>query len=252
MKFLVLAAACAALAFGQTANPKQPKPKSQKEVDALNAVLTAQDPDSRIAAADALIAKFADTEFKGLALFYATASAQQKNDAEKIIIYGERTLEADPQNYGAMLIMAQTLAARTREFDFDKEEKLTKAEKYANDALKMVPNAPKLNPQIPDEQWNAIKKDFEAQGHEALGLAAMVRKKTDVAIAELKLAIEAQPQKDPATMVRLASALNDAGKHDEAIAVCDQISAMADAQPAIKQAAGQQKVRAVTAKAQKK
>ena len=107
----------------------QPKPKSQKEIDAIMAIQNALDPDSRIKAADELISKFADTEFKAFALYIATASAQQKNDFERTLLYGERTLEADPKNYGAMTIMAAALAQKTREFDLDKEEKLARAEK---------------------------------------------------------------------------------------------------------------------------
>lgn len=249
---LAAAAMLASMAWAQSASTKQPKPKSQKEVEAIQAVFGAQDPDARIAAAESLIVKFADTEFKSLAMYIATVSAEQKNDTEKIMIYGERTLEADPKNYGAMLVMARALASRTREFDLDKEDKLSKATKLANDALGMVTTAPKPRPDIPDEQWEAAKKDFAAQGHEAKGLAAMVRKKYDEAITELKMASDLQQQKDPATMVRLASVYTDAGKYDEAIALCDQISAMADAPAQIKQVASQTKMKAAMAKAQKK
>ena len=110
----------AGLALGQA----QPKPKSQKEVEAIQAIFNAQDPDGRIAAAENLLTNFADTEFKAIALQVAAASAQQKNDFEKMVVYAERTLEADPKNYAAMLMLANGIAQRTREFDLDKEEKL--------------------------------------------------------------------------------------------------------------------------------
>src|SRR5437763_6364063 len=83
---------------------KQPKPKSQKEVDALMAIQNAQTPDARIAAVDNLLTNFADTEFKPMALQMAAQAAQQKNDFDKMVIYCERTLEADPNNYMAMLM----------------------------------------------------------------------------------------------------------------------------------------------------
>jgi hypothetical protein len=250
--FLALTVTAMTAAFAQSADTRQPKPKSQKEAEAINAVFSAQDPDARIAAVEALLTKYADTQFKGIALYVATVSAQQKNDSEKIVLYGERTLEADPKGYGAMLIMGQALAARTREFDFDKEEKLGKAEKLAKEALALVATAPKPNPAMTDEQWAMAKKDFESQGHEVLGLSAMVRKKYDVAIPELKAAIEAQPQKDPSTMVRLAVTYNDAGQPDNAIAMVDQLNAMPDLPPSIKQVAAQQKLKAVQLKSQKK
>jgi tetratricopeptide (TPR) repeat protein len=229
---------------------KQPQPKSQKEVEAIMAIQNAQDPDGRIAAVENLINKFADTEFKGFALYIATVSAQQKNDFEKMMLYGERTLEADPKNYATMLLMANAVAQRTREHDLDKEEKLGRAEKLANQGAELVKTATKPNPQLTDEQWAGAKKDFEAQAHEALGIVAMVRKKYDVAITELKTAVETS--QDLSTSVRLGQVYNMAGKHDEAIAVLDKVMATADAPAQIKQIAQAEKARAVQAKGAKK
>ncbi len=250
-KFLSLTfGVIAAVSPSLWAQQKQPQPKSQKEVDAIMAIQNAPDPASRIAAAENLITKFADTEFKAFALYLATVSAQQMNDFEKMMLYGERTLEADPKNYATMLIMANALAVRTREHDLDKEEKLGRAEKLANQAAEILKTAEKPNPQLTDEQWAGAKKDFEAQQHEALGLVAMVRKKYDVAINELKMAAESSA--DLATSVRLGQAYNLAGKHDEAIAVLDTVMANAEASPQIKQVAQAEKARAVQAKGAKK
>src|SRR5690348_11033297 len=100
----ILRAAAALVLAGGTmlAAVKQPQPKSPKEQEALMAVFNTQDPDARIAAVENLLTKFADTEFKAVALQIAAASAQQKNDFEKMVLYSERTLEADPANYAAM------------------------------------------------------------------------------------------------------------------------------------------------------
>jgi tetratricopeptide (TPR) repeat protein len=235
----------AMLAFGQA---KPPQPKSQKEQEAVMAVFNAQDPDARIAAAEALLTKFADTEFKAIALQVAAMSAQQKNDFEKMVIYAERTLEADPKNYSAMLMLASGLAQRTREFDLDKEEKLTRAEKYANSAMELVKTATKPRPDLTDEQWESAKKDFTAQAYEALGLAALVRKKYDVAATNFKAAVDTGAQADPATMVRLASAYNFLGKADEAIAVLDKVNALPDVNPQIKQVAQAERNKALKVK----
>lgn len=236
---LVLAGSLA-LAQQQAAN--QPKPKSQKEAEAVMAIFNAKDPDARIAAAENLLTKYADTEFKAVALQVAAASAQQKNDFEKMVIYAERTLEADPKNYPAMLMLANGIAQKTREFDLDKEEKLSKSEKYARSAIDLIKTAPKPRPDITDEQWEGAKKDYLAQAHEALGLAAMVRKKYDAAASEFKASTEVSPTPDPATMVRLASAYNQSGKPDEAIAVIDKLMAMPDLNPQIKQVAQNEKI----------
>jgi tetratricopeptide (TPR) repeat protein len=241
------ALAVAGALFGQSASTKQPKPKSQKEVDAFNAILTAADDDARIAAADALLTKFADTDFKPLALYIATAAAQSKNDFEKVVIYGERTLEADPKMYGAMLIMASGYASKTKEFDFDKEEKLGKAEKLATEGIALAKTAGKPNPGMSDEQWEAARKDFIAQGHEAVGMAATMRKKYDVAVSAYKEALAAQSRPDPTTQLRLATSLNQLGKWDEALPLLDKVKDSPDAVPVVKQAAAQERVKALMA-----
>ena len=236
----------ATLAYGQA---KQPQPKSKAEQEAVMAIFNAQEPDARIAAAEALLQKFADTEFKSIALQVAAMSAQQKNDFEKMVIYAERTLEADPKNYSAMLMLASGLGQRTREFDLDKEEKLTRAEKYATSAMELIKTAPKPRPDLTDEQWEAAKKDFAAQAYESLGLTALVRKKYDVAATNFKAAVDIGVQADAATMVRLASAYNHLGKSDEAVAVLDKINTLPDLNPQIKAAAQAERNIAVKAKA---
>ncbi len=248
-KAAIAVAFLAGFLLGQEAAvQKQPRPKSQKEAEAVMAIFNATDPDARIKAAEELITKYADTEFKALALQLAAVSCQQKNDFEKMAIYAERTLEADPKNYMAMLMLASGIAQRTREFDLDREEKLTRSEKYARDAQALIKTSPKPRPDITDEQWESAKKDFYAQAHESLALGAMVRKKYDVAIEEFKTAISISSTPDPATMVRLGAAYNLAGKHDDAIAVLDKVMTMADVHPQIKQFAQAEKVRAVQAK----
>ena len=88
-----------------------------------------------------------------------------------------------------MLLISTALAQKTREFDLDKEEKLTRAEKLAKQAMDVIPTAPKPRPDIPDAQWDGAKKDAMSEAHQALAMSAVARKKYDVAIAEYKLSI---------------------------------------------------------------
>ena len=241
---------CGALAFAQQIPvAKQPQPKSKKEVEALQAMFNATDPDGRIKAAQNLITQFADTEFKAVALYFAAESYRQKNDAENAIVYAEKTLEADPKNYGAMLLIATTTAQRTRENDLDKEEKLNLSEKYAKQVMDIVKDAPRPNPQITDDQWNNARKDVTAQAHEALGMVAMVRKKNDVAIQEFKTAVDGASQPEPRTMLFLGQLYNQSGKYDDAVAVLDKCLAQPDLHPQIKQLAESQKNYATRMKA---
>ncbi len=258
-KLMLLACASVGLMFGQqpAAPPpaggspvaKQPRPKSQKEVDALQAMFAAKDPDGRIAAAKNLLTQFADTEFKTLAYTMIAMGYQQKNDQENMMAAYEEVLKVDPKNFGAMIEIANVLAARTREFDLDKEEKLGRAEKLAIQAQQEIKTAPRPQPQVTDEQWNGAKKEFNGRALEALGMIALARKKYDVAITNMKAALETSSQPDPATMVRLANVYNLSNKPDDAIALLDKVLAMPELHPAIKQFAQAEKVKSGQLKA---
>jgi tetratricopeptide (TPR) repeat protein len=146
-----------------------------------------------------------------------------------------------------MLMEAAELARSTRENDLDKEEKLTKADKLAHQAMELAPAASKPNPQIPDAQWEEIKKEFVGDAHRDLGMIASVRKKYDVAVAEFKQAVTIPAEPDPATSIRLAAAYNDNKQPDEALAVLAKVT-----NPALKPFADKEKSRAEALKTAKK
>jgi tetratricopeptide (TPR) repeat protein len=227
---------------------KQPKPKSNKEIEALNAMFKATPGPDQIAAAEQLIATFADTEFKPMAFYLEADDYMRMGQFEKSIVFAEQCLAADPQYYQAMLLLARQYAGHTTEFDLDKDEKLAKATKYANDALAAIPNAVKPNPGMPDAQWEGFKKDYMGQAHEALGMVADVRKKYDVAVTEYKTSIDGASTPDPATEVRCAADLDRLGKYDDAIAMLDKVLADPNSQPVVKQVATTEKNKATAAK----
>lgn len=232
----------------QGAAPNQPKPKSQGEVEALQKVQSATDPDARMQAIENVLTKYADTEYKPVLLQMAMQTAQQKGDPAQTAVYAERVLQADPKNFFAQLTIASETARSTREFDLDKEQKLQKVDQYAKGALESVKTAEKPNPQIPDAEWEAAKKDYEAQAHDAMGLAAFLRKKNDVAITEFKTATEVASKPSPATMLHLANAYVADKKYDDAIALCDKAAALPESTPQAKQVAEQIKQQATKMK----
>jgi tetratricopeptide (TPR) repeat protein len=224
------------------------QPKLQKkEYDAFMAIQTAATPDAQMEASDKFITSFPDSQMKSVVFFLAANAARAKGDSTKTIVYAQNSLDADPKNYQAMIMIAGELARGTRENDLDKEEKLARAEKLANSALPLIKEAPKPNAQITDDQWAAAKKDFEAQAHEDLGMSATVRKKYDAAIAEYKTAIDTSP--NTTTSLRLAGTYDDAGKPDDALALLNKVLATPNLEPSLKPFAEREKARAEKLKA---
>lgn len=211
----------AALAVGFSPLRAQ-KPKSQKETQAIMAVQVAKTPDERIAAIENVLTNFADTEFKVALLQMAVQSEQQKGDYAQTVFYAERLLKADPKNAFALVTLASETARHTRENDLDKDEQLSKVDKWAKDAVEAAKVMPKLRADLPDADWDAFKKDMEAQAYEALGMADAVRKNYDGAAEQYKQALAVGSSPNPATMVRLAQVYMSSGKLDNAVFTLDK------------------------------
>jgi tetratricopeptide (TPR) repeat protein len=226
------------------------KVKSAKEGEAVQAVLSATNPDQKIAAVDSLLSKYKDTEFKAIVLEMAGEAYQQKGDSANAIVYGNRALDADPKNFQAMLLVAGQLAQITKKFDLDKDEKVKRAKKLADDAITTVNATAKPNPKLTDEQWAGIQTDLVAQAHETLGVLAGVDENWPLSITEFKTAIDNAANPEVTTMVRLAATYNYAKKYDDAIATADRVLATPGVPDNLKKIATDEKARAAKAKAQ--
>jgi len=244
-------AAMALLGMGIISLNAQPKPPSPEELKALQEIANSKTVDARVAAVDSFVKSFPKSEYRNFALTMAAEAYEAGGNSTKAIIYYQQALEANPKDYNSMLMLAAETARTTREFDLDKEEKLGKAEKYAKDGLALIPTAAKPNPQLTDQQWDAMKKDDTARGHEALGLIAGARKKYDDAAKEYQLAIDTAAEPQPATYIRMAGAYTDAGKPDLAIPALDKVLAMQNLPDQFKKVAQAEKDRAQKAKTAK-
>jgi tetratricopeptide (TPR) repeat protein len=251
---MIMGALALVLAGGAIAAPQAPKaraPKTQAEAQALNAMIQSASPDAQIAAAEDFVVKYPQSDFKALAYLGEAQSYQQKGDYDHLVVAGEQALESDPDDGTKVqveILLAQAIGGRIGEFDLDREEKLAKVDKYANAALDMLKTMPKPNPALPDAQWDEVKGTLSGQAHADLGVAQIVRKDYEKAIAEFKLAVEATKGTEPSYHVRLANAYDKAGKFDEAVAECDLALATPDLHPAIKRAAEAEKARALKLK----
>lgn len=224
----------------------QMKVTSKAEGEAVQALLASepQGPDAVIKAAEDLLTKFADTQFKEVALLAEAAAYQQKGDAASAEVTDERVLEVNPKNPQAAMQLGEVISTHVGDNDLDREERLAKAEKAFKQALANIDSKPSAG--LSDAQWAESKKFTQAQIENDLGLLAMKRKNFDAAIADFKLALDGDPQ--PAYQVRLALADQKAGKNDEALAICDKLLADPALHPAIKKVAVGVKAMATKAK----
>jgi len=219
---------------GMVSAQNEPRPKTQKELDALKGIDASPSLEIKLQKIDAFLGDFPNSEFKQVLLDQAVGLAADKGDYPLAVAWGERDLDANPNSYVAMMSLATVTAKNTKEFDLDKDQKLIQAEKWARGALEALKTAEK--PYFaPEEKWQAGKKSYEASCHQALGLIALVRKKFDVAAQEFQTAYELQPE--PSYLIREGEADIRGTKYDDAIAIYDKVLAMPDLHPVVKRVA---------------
>ena len=204
---------------------QQPQAKTQKELDALFEIESATDPDVRIRAIHTLLTNFKDTGFKEFANLMMMLSYQEKNDFEMMMLYGERTLELNPDNIDTLVSLSYAIPARTGEFDLDKDEKLAKAEDFAKRALLAIPTLENPNADVSDDEWLIAKKDFMSRAHDSLGLVALKRKDYQAAEKSLRQSLQVASTQGASTFYHLARVLQEQGKNDEALAMADKSTA---------------------------
>ncbi len=222
-RILILALACAGTLLAQA-----PQFQSQEEMDAFMAIQNAATADVRASASSDFIAKHPKSEAIGLASYMAMLSYSELNDFESMLLYGDMTLANDPTpgvKVGTLVSLANAIPNRTKEFDLDKEEKLSKAEDYAKEAMALIPTLPKLDPNLDEDAWLQTKMDFMSQCHEAVGLVLLARKDFPGAEGALRKALEVSPQPVAFTMFNLAKALFEQGKKEDGAAMADRCTA---------------------------
>lgn len=238
----------------QQAQPQQqgPHPKSQQEVEALQkvkAALQAHDPDAQIQAVKNVLENFTDTDYKPVLLNIAMQASAQKGDYAQTLVWGDRIIQNNPNDVEARVVMAEDIAQHTRDNDLDKEQSLKKVDDYANKVLDLLKTANTPPAGIPQEKWTGYKNALTGQAHDALGLAADLRKQYPNAIGHFKDAINSDP--NPVSTAHLAKAYVDNKQYDDAITTADKVLAMNEVPPSVKQYAEQQKQAATKAKGTK-
>jgi tetratricopeptide (TPR) repeat protein len=242
-RILTLAALVATAAIPVLAQQQPPKPKSQKEVDALKKVQAdaqAGNPDQEIQDINYVLENFADTEYKDMLLNMAMEAAQRKGDYPQTVAFGEQVIKNNPNDVTARVTMAETIAAHSKDTDLDKDKSIQQVRDYANKSLELLKSNVAPPAGVPADKWPDFQKQLTSQAHDSLAQAFELEKKYPEAITEYKAALDAQPTNSVA-MVRLAKAYNENKQYDDAISAADKALAAADAPAAVKSFAQQQK-----------
>lgn len=198
------------------------------EAKAYNQIKAETDPDKLIQNANA----YAQSYPKSPLLTYVYAMAgnayQQKNDAVNAVAYGEKSLQLDPNNLMSLLLVSSILPQpqMLNVGDAVKEQRLNLAETYANKALQIISQLPKL-PNETDLAFQQRTGDIASEAYSSLGMVHLERSRMalqppdmqQLAKAEenYKLAIAKTKNPNPADYYRLGEVYSQEGKLDDAI-----------------------------------
>lgn len=227
---------------------KGPHPKSAAENNAIIALFKEQDPDKQIKDAEDILTTYPDTDYKAQMLLIEAQAYNAKRDYPKAIAVGEQSLEADPSNYESLLLLADIYSRTAKPTDLNLNDNLTKAEKYAKDALADIDKAQKPKAELPDAQWAEIKTGQQAQAYLALGFIAVLRKKFDDAKTDFTKSVSLYP--DPLTMLYIGRAYGNVKQYDDAMGWDDKALASPNVPDPIKNYANNDKTRFQTLKKQ--
>jgi tetratricopeptide (TPR) repeat protein len=223
----VVLVASALQGFGQA---KQPQFKTRPEYDAAMLVYNEKDPAKRAAAGEKFIADFKESEYipnayiftiggynnsknwakametadravtlpnadntlKEYAFEQAMVAAQNANNVDKVISYGDKLLGVNPTNLNAMITVSAMIPQKLPSDEAGKKAALDKAEDLAKKGLTGI--QPLLTKA--DAQTKPQFVQIEGNLHATLGLVAYNRQDYNKSLQEYEQAIQRTPKDD--------------------------------------------------------
>jgi hypothetical protein len=134
----------------------------------------------------------ADNKLKGVAYINAMAAAQNLNEVDKVIGYGEKVLTINPDDLNALLTLSQVIPLKLPNDEAAKKAALDKADGYASKALAGVQGmAAKA-----DAATKAQLTPIEGNLYATKGLIAYNRSDWNKSITEYDEAVKRTPKDD--------------------------------------------------------
>ena len=197
-----------------------------EEAQAMQAVQGELDPDRTIQLTTEFAQKYPNSPFLTLVYTYAASAYQQKGDIDKVLEFGEKSLQLNDNNLLSLLIMAAMLPQPQALSSGDPEKKLAQAEEYANRALKLIEDLPQ-QPDETEEQLKSRKAQLAKEPHSALGMVHLSRAQQGLqgmdpaelqkAEEEYQLAVTITDRPNPQDFFRLGETRERLKKYDAAI-----------------------------------
>ena len=179
--------------FGQMVSipsgSKGPQAKTRQELDLFGAIYEAKNAQSGIAAADAFLHAYPQSEFVEYACMAAMRSHDELGNWDGAQQMAKMTLRSNPENVDALLTMSRLLIDPGHE----SAQTLTQAKTFAELAMVRL-NSMSIPASANSKQWLQTKKAFLARGTFALGWAAFREGDNAEAIRKLQAAIKFDPK----------------------------------------------------------
>lgn len=223
---------------GQAAAPAPPSPD---EVKAYNAIQSELDPTRQLQLVDDFAKKYPTSPYLSDAYFFGAYASQQQGKVPDVIEYGNKSLQANPNNLRSLLTMAAMLPQPQdlQGSDADKEKKLSDAEADANKALQLI--ADLKQPNLTPDKLTQLRANLTSQVHASLGMVHLQRAMGGLTGAdpaelakaeqEYKAAVTGTAQPNPEDCFRLGEVYENEKKIDEAIDAFTQASKLGQGTP---------------------
>lgn len=191
-KILLLGSTAAWAASPQAGEEKKPQWKSREEYDAYQAMGGEQDPQKKIALAEAFLNKFADSDFKDLVYFAMMQAYQQLGNVARALEAGKKGLEANPDNLDVLTLDAYLFPFGFKADDAGASSELSRAESNAKHGLAILEKTQKPEG-VSEDQFSQAIKARRAVFSNLAGFVALQRKDYPAAIASLRVGVEDNP-----------------------------------------------------------
>jgi hypothetical protein len=180
---------------GQPASPAQPQQKKEikdpAEYNAYVGAVQQQDPNAKISGLEAFLTQYPNSVMKEDALEVLMSAYQQTNNQAKMLETAQRVLQANPNNLRALALLAYVKRAQA-EAGQNPQQNLAEAAQYANKGLEALKTAPKADG-MSDADFEKLKTQMGVIFNGAAGIAALQNKDYPTAQADLRGAVQADP-----------------------------------------------------------